>query len=106
MAPDYTNKTIAKLMSLDFLTLIAIVGIAWGAMTVKVESLEESHDEDKEVTKEALLEIKMDNKELTTEVIENTRKLDVIGNNQQHFREQIDHINNSLDTIRKILEEK
>lgn len=103
---DISNSFLGKFISLEFLFMIIMTGVSWGALTQRVSGLESNILESKGVTEENISELKQEAKTNRQEVAQINRKLDVMSNNQEHFKEQIETIDRRLQEILKSLEHR
>lgn len=101
---DIPNTVLGKFISLEFLAMLVVVGISWGAITARVAALDEKIDDHKLARMEQVSEINRQTEHLNQEVIDINRKLDVMGNNQEHFKRQIDAVDVRLEKIQELLE--
>lgn len=85
---EISNNALAKIDWVGFATLLVIGGIAWGSVTQRLEATENSA----RVQGDSL-------EELRKNVSDIERKLDVMGNNQGHFKAQIDRIRDNQKEI-------
>ena len=103
-AKDISNSVLGKLLSFEFLGMIVVLGVAWGTLTTKVNSLE-NHVEDAKVQQIVQVnESKKVTDDLSKEVNQINRKVDVLGNNQEHFKRQIESVDDRLEKIQDLLE--
>jgi predicted nucleic acid-binding Zn-ribbon protein len=101
---DIPNSVLGKILSFEFLGMIVVLGVAWGTLTTKVNSLE-NHVEDAKVQQsEQVNESKKVTDDLSKEVNQINRKVDVLGNNQEHFKRQIESVDDRLEKIQDLLE--
>lgn len=93
-------------LSLEFLGLLILVGISWGTLTAKVSGLEEKVTDQKSTQAYETVESKKVTDDLSKEVNQINRKVDVLGTNQEHFKAQINRVDDRLEKIQELLEEK
>jgi len=102
---DIPNTVLGRFLSLEMLGMIVIIGISWGTLTAKVTGLESHIEETKETHAKERVESKTVTDELSREVNQINRKVDVLGNNQEHFKRQIDSVDDRLEKIQQLLEQ-
>ncbi len=101
---DIPNSVLGRFLSLEMLGMLVVVGVSWGTITSKVNSLED-HVEDAKVQQIYQVgESKKVTDDLSKEVNQINRKVDVLGNNQDHFKKQIETIDSRLEKIQDLLE--
>lgn len=101
---DIPNSVLGRLLSLEFLGMLVVIGISWGSLTTRVSGLDDQIASDKALSTESVKQLKDDTGELKDEVIDINRKLDVMGNNQEHFRAQVTAMDKRSMEILKLLE--
>ena len=101
---DLPNLTLGRFMTLEMLGMVAIIAVSWGTVTGKVSGLEDKVAETKHQQAQEGRELKQETKQLTSDVSNINRKLDVMSNNQEHFKKQIGTLDDRLDRILDILE--
>ena len=102
---DIPNSLLGKILSFEFLGMLVVLGISWGTLTAKVNGLESHVEEAKEQQIIVVQETKKETDELKREVSQINRKVDVMGNNQEHFKQQIEAVDDRLERIQQILEQ-
>lgn len=101
---DIPNSVLGKILSFEFLGIVFVLGLSWATLTSKVDALDSRVEEHKSERVEQLAEIKGQTQKLSVELNDVNRKLDVMGNNQQHFKTQIETLDKRLDRVLDILE--
>jgi hypothetical protein len=101
---DMPNTVLGRFISLEFLGMLVVMGISWGTLTARVQGLDERVADNKEVASVQIAELKAESSNVKNEVTQINRKLDVMGNNQEHFKESITDLNNRSGQILQILE--
>lgn len=105
MSGDIPNSVLGKILSFEFLGIVFVLGLSWATLTSKVDALEERVEDNKEDGVHQLAEIKGQTQKLSTDLNDVNRKLDVMSNNQLHFKAQIDTLDKRLEKVLDILEE-
>jgi peptidoglycan hydrolase CwlO-like protein len=98
------NVVLGKILSIEFLGMLLVLAVSWGTLTNKVNGLEDHVEEAKQQQAHQVYEAKKTTDELSKEVSQINRKVDVMGNNQEHFKRQIDAVDDRLEQIQKTLE--
>jgi hypothetical protein len=106
MAQDIPNSVLGKFLSLEMLGMVVVVAISWGVVTTKVSGLEREYEKSKSVQLAVDREQGQETRAIRDEVGLINRKVDVLGNNQEHFKDQIERVDDRLDLILDILEKK
>jgi predicted nucleic acid-binding Zn-ribbon protein len=102
---DIPNSVLGKILSFEFLGMLVLLGVAWGTLTTKVNSLENHVQDAKTQQIHEVIESKKVTDDLSKEVNQINRKVDVLGNNQDHFKRQIESVDDRLEKIQDLLEE-
>ena len=95
------NITLGRFMTLEMLGMVAVIAVSWGTVTSKVAGLEERLIETKQQQVQDDNETKHETKELKEDVSIINRKVDVLSNNQEHFKRQINKLDDQLGSISK-----
>jgi len=103
---DIPNAILGRFLTLEMLGMVFIIGVSWATITSKVAGLEEQYENSKVTQLEVDKEQGQETKAIRDEVSLINRKMDVMGNNQEHFKQQIDKVDDRLDDILKILEKE
>lgn len=103
-ADDIPNSFLGRLISLEFLGMLVLIAVSWGALTARVSGLDNTIAEQKELQTVENTEAKKVTTELSREVNQINRKVDVLGANQEHFKNQIDSLDGKLEKIQDLLE--
>jgi len=101
---DMPNSVLGRFISLEFLGMLVVIAVSWGSLTTRVSGLDEQIADNKATSSQSISEIKSETSELKKEVVDINRKLDVMGNNQEHFRDQINSMDARSMEILKLLE--
>lgn len=102
---DIPNSVLGKILSFEFLGMLVVFGVSWGTLTNKVNSLENHVEDSKEQQVLQVIESKKVTDDLSKEVNQINRKVDVLGNNQEHFKRQIESVDDRLEKIQDLLED-
>lgn len=106
MADDMTNKALGKFLSLEFLVLLVVSGIAWGTVTSTVADIEQDvQDHDVRHTID-VRELEAEQQKLNKEIGHVNRTLDVLENNQEHFKQRFDKVEADVDKMLEILQKQ
>jgi uncharacterized protein YlxW (UPF0749 family) len=97
---------VLSVLSVEFLGLLMLVGISWGTLTSKVSGLESAVEDQKSITAQEVVQTKQVTDDLSKEVNQINRKVDVLGTNQEHFKAQINRVDDRLEKIQDILEQQ
>lgn len=103
---DMPNTVLGRFLSLEMLGMLVMIGVSWGSLTSRVSGLDIQVTQDKQDSAKAVSEIKSETSELKKDVALINRKLDVMGNNQQHFKEQIDGLDDRSVQILEVLQDQ
>ena len=101
---DIPNTVLGKFLSLEFLGMVVLMGISWGTLTQRVSGLDDQIAENKEVAAVQIAELKAESGNVKNEVSQINRKLDVMGNNQEHFKDSITDLSKRSEKMLEILE--
>lgn len=101
---DFPASFWRKVVSIEFLSILFLIGLSWGALTSKVMSLESQVQDQKQAQNKDTSDAKQVTDELSKEVNTINRKVDVLGTNQEHFKVQIERMDDRLERIQTILE--
>jgi outer membrane murein-binding lipoprotein Lpp len=102
---DIPNTVLGKIFTFDFFLVLVALGVSWGTLSAKVNSLEGHVEESKANQLYQVSESKKVTDKLSDEVNQINRKVDVLGNNQEHFKRQIEVVDDRLEKIQQFLEE-
>lgn len=102
---DIPNTVLGRFLTLEMLGMVVLIAVSWGTLTSKVSSLENQVTDAKLVQSVDSTQAKKVTDDLAHEVNDINRKVDVLGNNQQHFKQQIDSVDNKLEKIQELLED-
>lgn len=103
---DIPNSVLGRFLTLEMLGMVVLIGVSWGALTTRVNSLDSQIADAKETTAYEVAEAKKVTDNLSEEVNQINRKVDVLGSNQEHFKDQIDRVDDRLEKIQDLLEAK
>lgn len=103
---DIPNSVLGRFLTLEMLGMVVLIAISWGTLTSKVASLEGQVTDAKMVQSVESTASKKVTDDLSKEVNDINRKVDVLGNNQEHFKRQIDQVDQRLERIQAILEDR
>lgn len=103
--PDIPNSVLGRFLTLEMLGMVVLIAVSWGTLTSKVSSLEGQVTDAKLVQAVESSEAKKVTDDLANEVNQINRKVDVLGNNQEHFKRQIDSVDGKLEKIQELLEQ-
>lgn len=95
-----------KVVSIEFLSVLFLIGVSWGTLTMKVSGLENQVTDQKTEQQKDLGDAKKITDDLSKEVNQINRKVDVLGTNQEHFKGQIERMDDRLERIQTLLEAK
>lgn len=101
---DITNDGLGKLLSLEFLAMMMALAVSWGVITTKVDAVENQVADNKRERFIEINELKAQNDAVSKDVNTINRKLDVMGNNQDHLKKQVDSLDRRIDKVLEILE--
>jgi FtsZ-binding cell division protein ZapB len=101
---DITNDGLGKLLSLEFLAMMMALAVSWGVVTTKVDAVESQVADNKRERLIEIDELKAQTTALSNNVNQINRKVDVLGNNQDHFKKQNDSLDKRMDKMLEILE--
>lgn len=104
--PDIPNSVLGRFLTLEMLGMVVLIAVSWGTLTSKVSSLEGQVTDAKLVQAVDSSESKKVTDELSREVNAINRKVDVLGNNQEHFKTQIKSVDDRLERIQDLLEKQ
>lgn len=100
---DITNSVLGRVLSLEFLGMVVVMGVSWGTLTARVQGLDGQIEENKRAAMAQISELKLESSNVKNEVVLINRKLDVMGNNQDHFKDQIEGLDDRSVQILEIL---
>lgn len=103
---DISNMVLGKIMSFDFLVVLVVMGIGWGTLTQRVSGLDAKIDENKIMATAEIVDLKSEYKSVNREVSSISRKLDVMGNNQEHFKDQLAGLESRSVQVLNILQKE
>jgi len=103
---DISNSVLGRFLTLEMLGMVVLIGVSWGALTTRVNSLDSQIEDAKETTAYEVAEAKKVTDNLSSEVNQINRKVDVLGSNQEHFNDQINRVDDRLEKIQDLLEAK
>ena len=103
---DVPNTVLGRFLTLEMLGMVVLIAVSWGTLTSKVVSLESQITDAKLVQAVDRTEAKKVTDALAHEVNDINRKVDVLGNNQEHFKRQMDQVDTRLERIQELLEER
>jgi FtsZ-binding cell division protein ZapB len=103
---DISNLLLGKIMSVDFLIVIVAMGVGWGTLTQRVSGLDNKIEANKLMASAEIIELKAESSNVKQEVSQINRKLDVMGNNQEHFKEQITGLDQRSVQMLRILQKE
>jgi hypothetical protein len=103
---DMPNSVLGRFLSLEMLGMLVVIGVSWGALTARVSGLDEKLHETKEESEEKIEEVRVETMELKKDVSQMNRKLDVMGNNQEHFKDSIESLDDRTMKILDLLERR
>jgi uncharacterized protein YlxW (UPF0749 family) len=101
---DIPNTVLGRFLTLEMLGMVVLIAVSWGTLTSKVSSLENQVTDAKLVQSVDSTQAKKVTDDLAHEVNDINRKVDVLGNNQEHFKRQIDAVDGRLERIQELLE--
>lgn len=101
---DIPNAILGRFLTLEMLGMVFIIGVSWATITSKVSGLENQYEKSKQTQVQIDQEQGQEIKDIGHDVGLINRKVDVLGNNQEHFKSQIDRVDDRLDLILNILE--
>jgi len=102
---DIPNTVLGRFLTFEMLGMVVLIAVSWGTLTSKVSSLESQVTDAKLVQSVESTESKKVTDDLSKEVNQINRKVDVLGNNQEHFKRQIDAVDDRLEKIQHLLEQ-
>jgi small-conductance mechanosensitive channel len=102
---DIPNSVLGRFLTLEMLGMVVLIAVSWGTLTSKVAGLDNQVSEAKAIQALQAAESKSVTSELSKEVNDINRKVDVLGNNQIHFKQQIDAVDDKLEKIQELLEQ-
>lgn len=103
---DIPNTVLGRFLTMEMLGMVVLIAVSWGTLTTKVNSLDNQVAEAKQTTAYEVAEAKKVTDDLSKEVNQINRKVDVLGNNQEHFKRQIDSVDDRLEKIQTLLEKE
>jgi len=103
---DISNSVLGRFLTLEMLGMVVLIGVSWGALTTRVNSLDSQIEDAKETTAHEVAEAKKVTDNLSSEVNQINRKVDVLSSNQEHFKDQINRVDDRLEKIQDLLEAK
>lgn len=105
---DTPNRVLGRLnvLSLEFIGVVFVIGVSWATLSNKVAGLESQVTDAKLVQSVESTEAKKVTDDLAHEVNQINRKVDVLGNNQEHLKRQIDSVDGRLEKIQTLLENR
>lgn len=111
MGSDITNKGLGQFITMELVITLIVAGIAWGALSTKVTALstEVTATEIRSATRAKaddarLAEFSKEQREIERSLAKANRKLDVLENNQDHFKRRFEQVEKNNAKILDILQ--
>ena len=92
MGGDMSNSALGRFLSLEFLGMLLIGGIAWGTLSADVDNHGTTH-------KIEITEIKADQKEMGAVVHDNQKVLIRLEESQNHFSDALERTERKQEAI-------
>ena len=102
---DIPNSVLGRFLTLEMLGMVVLIAVSWGTLTSKVSGLDNQVSEAKVIQAKESEQSRAVTTELSKEVNDINRKVDVLTNNQMHFKAQIDVMSGNLKRIEELLQQ-